>query len=213
MSQADLSRVQHDLDVMKSSLVEDFPYDRNHIREHLVAAACGIPIALLAVEAWSPVVRIGLYLCFVGMIVACGRHLRQRYAMRETRQRLWQWGRREALGSAVLIVALIGYVLMVRFLGVARNAWGFEEWRNQLAGPAMFFLGVGGIVISLWPPERRSGLAWGVGFTIAGLLVPWCEGRLQTYLVVGPAFFLSGVTAAAILAWQIRCWEQEHAAD
>lgn len=52
---------------------------------------------------------------------------------------------------------------------------GLEWWRDYLAGPLVFFVGVAVTSVGVTVRELRSGLAWGIAAVLGGLAVPSCQ--------------------------------------
>jgi hypothetical protein len=213
MAEVKLDRLQADLEIVKAALAADFPYDRTHVCNNLLAALGGVLVALLSLEAWAPVVRSLLFAYFAGGAVLYAWQQRRFYGLRRDRPRMWNWNRQELVASAIAMVAILAYVFWVRSLAESRGTWSFAAWRDQMAGPILFFAGVAFFVICGMRAERRSGLGWAVCLSIAGLIIPWCEKAGQVHLSAGLAILAGGTLSAAILLWQMRRWEAEHVAD
>src|SRR5215468_10768616 len=101
MDTPSLERVQHDLDVVKSSLASDFPYDRGSLGISLAAALCGVPFALRAVPGWDRAMLVVLGVCLAGLLMASAHWLRRARSERALRPRRWSWGREEVLAGLV----------------------------------------------------------------------------------------------------------------
>jgi hypothetical protein len=210
MSSSPLERVQQDLDVIKSALPADFPYDRGSVALSALAGLGGVPFALRAVPGWDGAMLGVLLALFAGLVVASGRWYRRARAERGIRPRRWSWGRDEAVAGAVAVVGLIVYALLTRWLATAEEGWSFAVWRARLAGPALFAFGIGMSAFGSARYERRSYLGWGLAFTALGLAMPWVPTRQVFWVVAGVAIALGGLASALILWWQVRQWEGSH---
>src|SRR5690242_6632389 len=115
MSSSSLERVQQDLDVIKSALPADFPYDRGSVALSVLAGLGGVPFALRAVPGWDRAMLGVLVTLIAGLMVAYGGWIRRARAERAIRPRRWSWGREEAVASAVAILGLIVYALLTRW--------------------------------------------------------------------------------------------------
>ena len=93
MNSSPLERVQQDLDVIKSAMPSDFPYDRGSIVLSAGAALCGVPLALRAVPGWDGAMLGILLALFAGLVLVCGGWWRRASAERGSRPRRWSWGR------------------------------------------------------------------------------------------------------------------------
>jgi hypothetical protein len=125
MSSSPLERVQQDLDVIKSTLPSDFPYDRGSIALSAVAGLGGIPFALQAVPGWGGAMLGVLVALIAVLMVAQAKWWQRARAERGIRPQRWSWGRQEALSSAVAVLSLIVYVLVTRWSAAADEGWSF----------------------------------------------------------------------------------------
>jgi hypothetical protein len=213
MNSSPLERVQHDLDVLKSALASDFPYDRGSVVLNGVAGAGGVLFALRAVPGWDGAMTGVLLAVIAAMAIACGGWLRRVRVERENRPRRWSWGRQEAVSGSIAVLSLIVYAVLTRWLAELQNEWTFTAWRGQLAGPALFGFGVGMTVLGIARSERRSFLGWGMAFTAVGLAMPWIPTRTAVWVVGGVAMTLGGFVSTVVMWWQLRQWEAAHVRD
>ena len=210
MSRSSLERVQQDLDVIKSALPADFPYDRTSVALSALAGLGGVPFALRAVPGWDRPMLGVLLLLVAGLVVAWGAWFRRVRAERADRPRRWSWLREEAWVAAVAVLGLIVYAFLTRWLATAEEGWSFAAWRARLAGPALFAFGVGLAALGIARSERRNFLGWGLAFTALGLAMPWVPSRPAFWAVAGVAIALGGLVSALILWRQVRHWEDAH---
>lgn len=213
MDSPDLSRVQQDLNLIKSQLGDEFPYDRRHVLLSLLGAGAGVIIALSASKGLQPAMRSILIVYFLGFLGFWGWHFGRIRSERVCRPKAWRWTRRETAGSLVTVGLLILYVLLTWTLIGERQGWDYAAWRDHIAGPLFFFTGVGLSAHSVGSWERLAGLGIGLSMALGGLIVPWSQNAAQTRLVLGFAILIGGVASAILLYWQIRRSEAAHAAD
>jgi hypothetical protein len=199
-----LDRVQHDLDVIRSALPADFPYDRGNIALSLLAGLCGIPLALRAVPGWNRAMLIVLAVVFAVLFVAYARWLKRIRSERGVRPRRWTWNREETLCSLVAVVGLVAYVVLTRWTVSLHGEWNFAAWRGQVAGPVLFACGLGLVSLGSVQTERRNWLGWGVPVLAVGAAAPWLTSIPMFHLLAGLAVLLGGLASAAILWRQVR---------
>jgi hypothetical protein len=213
MSSSPLERVQQDLNVIKSTLQSDFPYDRGSIILSAVAGLCGVPFALRAVPGWEGAMSGVLLALIIGLMVLSGGWLRHARAERGIRPRRWSWGREEIVSSAIAILGLIVYAVLTRWSAAAEDGWSFTTWRVQFAGPALFAFGIGMVALGVARWERRSLLGWGLAITANGMAMPWIPSRPAFWVVGGVAIALGGMVSALLMWWQLRQREDAHVGD
>jgi hypothetical protein len=211
MSSSPLERVQRDLDLIKSTLPADFPYDRGSIVLSALGGLAGIPFALRALPGWEGPMLVVLVALFAGFVVAYAGWFRRARGERAVRPRRWSCGRDEAVASAVAVLGIIVYVLLTRRLATAEQEWSFAAWRGRLAGPVLFCVGIAMWALGAASHERRSYLGWGLALTALGLAVPWIASRSVFWLVGGAAMAVGGLVSTAILWRQVKQWEEAHA--
>ena len=93
MSSSPLERVEQDLQVIKSAIPSDFPYDRGSLTISAAAALCGVPLALRAVPGWDGAMLGVLLALIAGLVLVSGRWWKRAYSERGIRPRRWSWGR------------------------------------------------------------------------------------------------------------------------
>src|SRR5262245_34443695 len=103
MSSSPLERVQQDLNIIKSALPSDFPYDRGSVALSALAGLSGVPFALRAVPGWDGAMLIVLLVLVAGLVVVSGRWFRRARAERGTRPRRWSWVCHESAAATVAI--------------------------------------------------------------------------------------------------------------
>jgi hypothetical protein len=213
MSSSPLERVQQDLDVIKSAMPSDFPYDRGSLAQCALAAMCGVPLALRAVPGWDGAMLVVLLALIAALMLVSGRWWRRAYTERGIRPRRWSWGRQEAVSGGVAVVGLIVYALLTRWLATADEGWSFAAWRGRLAAPALFAFGIGMLALGVAGSERRIYLGWGLALTALGLAMPWIPSRPTFWGTAGVAMALGGLASTVILWRQLRQWEDLHGRD
>jgi hypothetical protein len=205
-----LERVQHDLNVIRSALPSDFPYDRGNVSLSLLAGACGIPLALRAIPGWNRPMLMVLAVFFVVLFVAYGRWLQRIRAERAVRPHRWSWNREETVCSLIAALGLVAYVVITRWSAVVHGEWNFDAWRAQIAGPVLFAFGVGLVSLGGVQSVRRSWLGWGLPVLAVGAAAPWVTSVPAFHVMTGIAISLGGLISAAILLRQVREAEASH---
>ena len=122
MNSSSLERVQQDLDLIKSTLPADFPYDRGNIALSAWAGLCGIPFALRAIPGWDGAMLGVLGALVAGLAVVQGGWFRRARAERALRPRRWSWSRDEAVSASVAILGLIVYAVLTRWSASALDS-------------------------------------------------------------------------------------------
>jgi hypothetical protein len=206
MDTPSLERVQHDLDVVKSSLASDFPYDRGSLVISLAATLCGVPFALRAVPGWDSAMLVVLGAGVAGLVIGSANWFRRARSERALRPRRWSFGQDEALAAVVAVLGLSLYALLTRW-NATEEGWTFAVWRDRLAGPALFGFGIGMTALALIRPERRSYLGWGLALAVLGASLPWVSSRPAFWVAAGSALTLGGLVSSVILWRQLRQWE------
>jgi hypothetical protein len=209
MDTPSLERVQHDLDVVKSSLASDFPYDRGTLAISLAAALCGVPFALRAVPGWDSAMLVVLGAGLGGLVIGSANWFRRARSERALRPRRWSWGREEALAGLVAVLGLSLYAVLTRW-NATEAGWTFAVWRDRLAGPALFGFGNGMTALAFVRTERRSYLGWGLALAVLGAILPWVPSRQVFWAAAGSAMTVGGLISSVILWRQLRQWESTH---
>jgi hypothetical protein len=203
--------VQQDLNLMKSALPADFPYDRGSVVLSAAATLCGVPFALRAVPGWDGAMSVVLLAIMSGMVVAYGGWLRRARVARGNRPRRWLCARDEFVSGGIAVAALIVYALLTRWLAEGENAWNFRAWRTGRAGPGLFAFGAGMMAFGVSRQDRRNFLGWGLALGGLGLAMPWIPSRTIFWAVGGAAMTLGGLISTAVMWRQLRRWEETHA--
>jgi hypothetical protein len=204
MSTPSLERVQNDLNVMRSALPADFPYDRGNIVQNLLAGLCGIPLALRAIPGWDRPMLVALAVVILVLFLVCGGWLRRIRSERSVRPRRWSWNREETVCSAIAVLGLVVYVVLTRWSASVHGEWSFAAWRGQIAGPVLFAAGLGLLTLGVVRSERRSWLGWSIPVLAVALVVPWLPSTSAFQAVTGTALALGGLLSAAVLWRQVR---------
>lgn len=213
MKHAEIDRVQQDLDLIKSTLSGEFPYDRRHLLMSLLGAGAGVLVALTSVESMQPFIRQTLLIYFLGIVGFWVWHVGRVRSARAHRPRAWNWTRRETVAALVGIALLVSYVVTMRVVLAQRGEWSGVAWRQHIAGPVLFFVGVTLVSASVSSRTLWSWAGWGVPAAVGGLVILWCDSVAQTRLALGVALVIGGLASAAILHGQIRIEEEVDATD
>jgi hypothetical protein len=209
MNDSSLERVQRDLNLMKTSLAADFPYDRGSVVSSGIASLCAGFFAVRAIPGRESAATIGLYIAIVGLAAYSAAWWKRAGDRRGARPRRWKWGRQEATAAAAVILAT-GFYVVSRRMAASPVGLSFVDWRDQLAGPLIFALGVGTTAASIVSPERRFFLGWGVALAGSALAMPWIDSLAGVRLVGGTAMALGGGVSTALLWIETRRREAAH---
>jgi hypothetical protein len=196
MSDADLSRLRRDLDVIQSAAGLEPPFGQSEIWLSLALVPSGAIIAAWA--AFGPydyisVSLLPLLLSFLAYVGVWG--LRYRRHVRERREHTF-----EAVSAVAFLAAMACLVAWDRMFGLPRGA---------VMGAGFTLAGIMFIPLAFSSPVRRVCLACPVLLIPVGLALPFCT-RQQTYLVAGLAVMVSGLVGTGIMAWQLRASRRGH---
>jgi len=194
MSEADLRRVREDLDAMRQAAGLELPFDWADVGWALALVPAGAALSAWAFFGPPGYHAFGL-VPLVLLALAAGLHR----AWRPRRH-----NRHHATDRLIVLVvaaAVAGYLVWERTLGLPGSTGG---------AVACFFLGVLCAVIGCSRREARAAFAGTVALIPFGLLIPFCPGKPMITAVGGLAVLVAGLTAAAILAWQLRGERRGH---
>jgi len=190
MSDADVRRVREDLDAIEQAAGLALPFRWADVSQALALAPAGALLAVWAYFGPGEYLVFGLVPLVVVALVAGARQL----------VRVEPASRREARFGAVSILA-VAAGLAVYFLWVRRS--GLVQGTTPGA-IACFFLGILCLVVALTAPARRVYFAGTASLIPFALVFPLCANQQAVAAVGGLAVMVAGLTAAAILAWQLR---------
>ncbi len=197
MSDADLSRLRRDLDVIQSAAGMELPSGRWEVWQTLALVPCGaIIVAWAAFGPWDYIL-VSLLPCLLLALVAACRSVMQRRRHSGGRQER----KVELIATLLFTVAMAGLITWETTLGLPKGA---------VRGAAFSLAGVMFIMMGLTSPARRSYFA-GVALIPFGLALPLCTNQ-QIALVGGFAMMAAGVIAGGIMAGQLRANRREHEA-
>jgi hypothetical protein len=193
MSEADLRRVREDLETMRQAAGLELPFDWADVGWALALVPAGAALSAWAYFGPTGYHAFGLVpLVLLGLVAALHRAWKPRHNRHQALDR-----------TATLVIAagVAGYLVWERTLGLPGSTGG---------AIACFFLGVVCAVIGCSRREARAAFAGTVALVPFGLLIPFCPGKPTITAVGGLAVLVAGLTAAAILAWQLRGERRDH---
>ena len=205
MTQGDLDRVRNDLATMKKAAGAGLPFGRADVRLSLAWAAAGVPLA--AWVAYTPVERItfGLLLGVpVVAVLALSAFVAKRcYRSRGKGPVRWREHRFQWIAAGVLAPLFGAFLLWGLVRGLSPEA---------LTITAVFMAGLGMLIVPIVDRTRLFYLGWAASTMFFAIAAPLFGLR---YLGVGMGGWLifSGLSAAGIMAWQLRTGADEHATD
>lgn len=189
MSDANVRRMREDLDAIQQAAGLAPPFRWADVWLALALAPAGALLAAWASLGPAEYLALGLVPLLLLALVAGARQLgrAEPASRRESR-----FG---TVGALAVGVALAIYFLWARRFGLVQGAPG---------AVACFFVGILCLLLALTAPARRVYLAGAVSLTPFGLVAPLCADQQAVAAVGGLAVAAAGLTAAAILAWQLR---------
>lgn len=207
MSSPSLERVQQDLNVIRSALPADFPYDRGNVVLNVLAGLPGIPLALRAIPGWNGAMLAAMGVLVAVLVVVYSGWLKRIRSERGVRPRRWSWNREETICSWIAVVGLVAYVVLTRWTASIHGDWNFDAWRGQIAGPALFAAGLGLVTLGSVRAERRSWLGWGLPVLAVAVAAPWLPTAAAFHIASGTAIACGGLLSASLLWRQVRAAE------
>jgi hypothetical protein len=189
MSDADVRRMREDLDAIQQAAGLVPPFRWADVWQALALAPAGALLAAWAFFGPGEYLVFGLVPLLLLALVAGARRLGKAEPA----------SRRETRFSTVSTLAVAGglavYLLWAKRSGLVQGAPG---------AVACFFLGILCLLLALSAPARRVYFAGTVSLIPFALVVPLCANQQAVAAVGGLAVVLAGLTAATILAWQLR---------
>jgi hypothetical protein len=210
MSSESLQRIQDDLEMVKSALGSELPYDRSHVVLYFLGAGLGVPLGGLTLLSLESYIRPVLFVYIAVMLAAWAvqvRHLRKRRVEAPAR---WRWGRKEAIASVVAIALVVGYVGWIGTLGCWQGRWGLHD-AFALASSLFFCLGTAAAIWVVVDNQRWHLLGAAAALVGAAMLLATCATLRDFYFVLSGMTLLGGISSGALLVWQIRRREVDHA--
>lgn len=203
MSDADLSRVRHDLQTMKEAIGPDLPFGRKEMRRGFLNGLLAFPLVLWTAvgpgtHIWTAIVVTVLAIMITGM--STGRGVRRERFEHPLR---WKEFRYQMLGG----LAAGPFALLVFYWAIANGT----PLKTMLGLVLLITGGVFCFVAAL-SRRRRSFAGMGTALIGCGSVMPSCTDRGMG-LAVALVFLVGFSLSAAIQAWQLRRMERSHAAD
>jgi hypothetical protein len=194
MSQAELRRMREDLDIIEQAAGLALPFRWTDVWQTLAMAPAGVLLAAWAYFGPAEYLGVGLLPLLLLALVAGVRHL-----WKPLTSELAPGARREKLfdmvSNVVIAAGLAGSFLWAKKFGLAPGVVG---------AVACYFLGFTCFLLGLTAPARRVYFAGAVSLIPFGLMIPLCGNQQMVAAVAGLAVLVAGLTAVAILAWQLR---------
>src|SRR5262249_3373527 len=189
MSDADVRRMREDLDAIQQAAGLVLPFRRADVWQALALAAAGALLTAWAYFGPGEYLAFGLAPVLLLALVAGARQLgkAEPTARRETRF--------STVSTLAVSAGLAVYFLWAKRSGLVQGAPG---------AVACFFLGIMCLLLALSAPARRVYFAGTVSLMPFGLVIPLCANQQAVAAVGDLAVVLAGLTAATILAWQLR---------
>ncbi len=195
MSEAELSRLRRDLDVIQEAAGLELPFGAWEAWQTFALVPCGGIIAVWAAFGPWEYIFGSLVPCLALALVAVGRSL----------SRLGRpSGRRE---RKVELRVTLAFVLAVAVLIVWERSLGLPQ--GAVRGAAFFIAGVMCLALSFTSPARRAYCAGAVALMPLSLALPLCT-EPQIVLAGGGAMMVAGLVAGGIMAWQLRTQGRGH---
>jgi hypothetical protein len=203
MTDADLSRVQRDLQTMQEAVGTELPFGRNEIRRGFLIGLLALPLVFWTTlgpgtHIWMAIAVTVLAIMITGMSTGRGVH-RQRFE----HPLRWKEFRYQMLGG----LAAGPFALLIFYWAIANGT----PLKTMLG---LVLLITGGVFcfVAVLSRRRRSFAGMGVALTGCGSVMPWCTDRGMG-LAVALLFLVGLWLSATIQAWQLRRVERSHAAD
>ena len=192
MSETDLDRVREDLITMREAGKFDKPYAAEDVPLLIFMSISGLAGSL---AAWQFSFNRFAVLASVSPFVLCFLWLAwKRQRNRSSRPGLWRETRNSLLALIVLVPLTIAWMKWEQFSGIPRQSVG---------AAAVFFVGVGCIVVSVIDRDRIAYIVSGIVLLAFGLAIPLLEPK-QIAIAGGLAIFATGAGAALIISLQLR---------
>jgi hypothetical protein len=200
MSEADLQRLRNDLDTLQHAASLELPFGWSEVWLVLTLVPCGLVITLWSAFGdpnydWLGVIP--LVLVAAGIAAWFIRN-RVRFLGTPARRRENRFG---AISTAVITVGVVSLIFWEKKLGLSHVV---------VRGTTLFMMGIMLVPVALSSRARRSALGASLALMPYGLLYPLCT-RSQAGVVGGLAVIVAGLSAWAIMAFQLRADRRDHA--
>jgi hypothetical protein len=195
MRDADVRRIREDLDAMQQAAGLALTFRWADVWQALALAPAGALLAAWAYFGPGEYLVFGLLPLLLLALIAGARQLAK---AEPTSRREMRFG---TVSTLAVCAGLAVYSLWARRFGLVQGPPG---------AVACFFLGIMCLLLALSAPARRIYLAGTVSLMPFGLAMPLCANQQAVAAVGGLAVVLAGLTAATILAWQMRTTQRHH---
>lgn len=205
MSQAELDRVRNDLATMKQAAGVGLPLGPADIFLSIAWAVAGVPLAAWVAYRPAAPMTFGLLLCIPSVCVlilsaiVAGKYHRER-GKEPVR---WREHRSQWIAAAVLTPLFGAFITwgLIRGLGP-----------ETLTVTAMFMAGLGMVILPIVDRTRLFYVGWAVSTMLFAVTAPFL-GKRYLGVGVGGWLIVSGLSAAGIMAWQLRRRAGKHVTD
>jgi hypothetical protein len=193
MSEADLQRLRSDLDTIQHAASIELPFGWTEVWLALTLVPCGLAISLWSAFGdpdydWLGVVPLVLVAVAIAAWVFRNR---DRFLGTPSRRRENRFG---AILTVVITLGVVALIIWEKRLGLPHVV---------VRGTTLFVMGIMLVPLALSSRARRSALGASVALIPYGLLYPLCT-RSQAGVVGGLAVIAAGVSASAIMGYQLR---------
>jgi hypothetical protein len=200
MSKAHLQRLRSDLETIQHAASLELPFGWTEVWLALTLVPCGLVISLWSAFGdqdydWLGVVPLVLVAAAIAVWVFRNR---VRFLGTPSRRRENRFG---AILSVIITVGLVGMIIWAKKLGLPQHV---------VRGTTLFVMGIMLVPVALSSRARRSALSASLAFIPYGLLYPLCT-RSQAGVVGGLAVMAAGLSASAVMAYQLRADRGDHA--
>lgn len=193
MSQAHLDRVRDDLQTMRNAAGLDLPFGRFDALSNVWVGICGLLVmlcGLLVPWEYRGAVSVPICLAVAGGAWAGMRAKRDRAA----RPASWREHKLGLVAALVVTPLAYGYIRWERHLGMPREMVG---------GAAVFFVGVGVLLVAITDPRRLYYVGGGLALMAAGAAIPTLAPA-QVIAACGLSMAVGCFSAAAVQYAQLR---------
>jgi hypothetical protein len=199
MSEAELQRLRNDLDTIQHAASLELPFGWAEVWLVLTLVPCGLVIYLWSAFGYQDYDWLGvvpLVLVAAGIAAWVMRN-RVRFLGTPSRRRENRFG---AIATMVMAVGMVSLIFWEKKL---------ELPHVVVRGTALFMVGIMLVPVALSSRARRSALGASLALVPYGLLYPLCT-RNQAGVVGGLAVIVAGLSASAIMAYQLRADRDDH---
>jgi hypothetical protein len=200
MSEADLHRLRTDLDTIQHAASLELPFKWSDVWLVLTVVPCGMVISLWSAFGNQAYDWLGVIpLVLVGAAIAAWvTRNRARFFGTPSRRRENRFG---AISAVVTAGGMVGSIIWEKKLGLPHEV---------VRGTMLLVMGIMLVPLALSSRARRSALGASLALMPYGLLYPLCT-RSQAGVIGGLAVIVAGLSASAIMAYQLRADRRDHA--